>query len=296
MAPTRRCAFLTTDALGDYVTDDTLAIAPLQARGWAVDLVPWQAVVDWTPYEAVVIRSPWDYHQHLDAFLGVLATIDASPARLLNPLDTVRWNSSKTYLRDLAAAGVPVVPTMWLDAWSPDALPRLFDHFETDRLVVKPVVSASAEDTYPVHRDEQAGPLAGTLARVFASRAAMAQPFLDAIVQEGEFSVCYFGGAYSHTICKTPAPGDFRVQEEHGGHIQHVEPPLALRACADQVMQHLRPDLCYARIDLVRAAPSAFAVMEVELIEPSLYLRLDPAAPDRFATAFDTVMQRVTPR
>lgn len=287
----RRCAFLTTDRLDGFVTYDHLLIEPLARRGWAVDEVPWRTDTDWGAYDAVVIRSAWDYQRDPDDFLAALDAIDRSTARLENPLALVRWNLRKTYLRDLEARGLPVVPTRWLPHLSPADLPRLFDTFGTDEVVVKPVVGANADDTFRLSRGQP--PEAALTA--FAERTCMAQPFVRAVVEEGEFSLFHFGGAYSHAILKTPASGDFRVQEEHGGLIRAVTPEPALRALADAVLAALGPAPLYARTDFVRS-DTGFALMEVELIEPSLYFPYNAASPERFASAFAARMNsEITP-
>ena len=277
----RRCAFLTTGSLENFVTYDHLLHEPLAECGWQVDEVPWRADVEWNTYEVVVVRSPWDYQDDPEQFWSVLEAIDRSAARLENPLELMRWNLQKTYLRDLETQGFPIVPTRWLDRLAPDALPALFDAFGADEIVVKPVVGANADDTFRLTRDAATDEVMAA----FADRACLAQPFVQAVVDEGEFSLFYFGETYSHTILKTPTPGDFRVQEEHGGPIRAVEPEPALRAVSDVVFAALAPRPLYARTDFVRL-PTGFALMEVELIEPSLYFPYDPASPARFADAF----------
>ncbi|MEM8556212.1 MAG: hypothetical protein AAGG50_00045 [Bacteroidota bacterium] len=283
-----RCAFLTMADPTGFVIDDDLAIAPLDALGWHVDRVPWTADADWDAFDIVIIRSPWDYQHHAAAFLAVLDRIEASAARLENPAALVRWNLDKGYLRDLDAQGHAIVPTVWsdgLDAAVGGMLDSAFDRFDTDQLIVKPTVSANADDTFWLKRDGLAEALRVTLAETFRDRACMVQPFVPAVVSEGEFSLFYFAGAYSHTILKTPKPRDFRVQEEHGGLIRAVHPEPTLRAQADAVVAMLSPAPLYARADFVRMPDGTFAVMELELIEPALYLRMDADAPERFARA-----------
>jgi glutathione synthase/RimK-type ligase-like ATP-grasp enzyme len=281
----RSCAFLTMDDIGSFVTYDDDLHAPLAARGWRAEPVSWRADADWDAYEAVVIRSPWDYQDDPAAFLAVLEAIDASSARLLNPLDIVRWNLDKRYLRDLDARGLPVVPTAWPHAPDAAALGGFFGALGADEIVVKPVVGAGAADTFRLRADGPPEALAEA-ARAFVGRHAMVQPFVQSVVSEGEFSVFSFGGAVSHTILKTPKAADFRVQEEHGGLIRGVAPEPALLRAADAALAWLDPPLLYARVDLVRLADGRFAIMELELIEPSLYFPYGPGSAERFAEAF----------
>lgn len=291
--PMRRCAFLTMDDPTGFTVDDDLAIGPLADLGWSVDKVSWRADADWSAYEAVVIRSPWDYFETpatLDAFLVVLERIDASTALLLNGLGAVRWNVRKTYLREVEAAGVPVIPTVWRERLGPGEAAGLFDAVGSDEIVVKPTLGANASGAFRLTRD---APRAAEVEAYYADTPLMAQPFVASVVDEGEFSVFAFGGRVAHTILKTPKPRDFRVQEEHGGRITSVTPEPELLAAAqaafDAADARVGEALLYARADLVRApagSPDGFWVMEVELVEPALYFRMDAEAPRRFAAAF----------
>jgi len=279
-----RCAFLSLDDLTGYVCDDTLAMAALEAVGWDVDTRSWRAVgVDWGRYAAVVIRSTWDYQQHPADFLAALEAIDASGTRLLNGLATVRWNCSKRYLAELQDCGIPIVPSAWPDGLDAGRLDACFDRFDTRRLVVKPLVGANGMDTFRLDRGDALA-MASAVAR-FGTGACVVQPFMPAIVDEGEYSLFFFDNEYSHAVLKTPAPADFRVQEEHGGRIVPVEPePLLVRRARD-VLDAVGGRLLYARVDCVRTADGDLALMELELIEPSLYFRMDAGSPRRFADA-----------
>ncbi len=279
------------DVLGDFVVDDALAHEPLGSLGWEVSEVPWRQPADWDRFDAVVVRSTWDYVESPRAFLSVLEQVEASRAVLLNPLDLIRWNLAKTYLRDLAGRGVDTVPTIW-GRGRPD-LDALVHRLGSDRLVLKPEVGANAVHTFVVSQSEP-GPSPAELAVAFAHRPWMAQPFVDSVVSEGEFSLFFFDGAYSHCVLKTPAPGDFRVQEEHGAAIESVDPEPRLLRAATRAVAVLPAQPLYARVDLVRHG-AGFHVMELELVEPSLYLRMDPRAPTRFARAFHEWMARGGP-
>lgn len=286
----RSIAFLTMDSLEGFVAYDHLAIEPLARRGFCVAEIPWRCKnVSWDDYELVVIRSPWDYQQDPDAFLSVLEEIHASRAGLQNELRTVRWNIHKTYLRDLLSRGIHIVPTVWLDRLDSDALPHLFRELGCRQIVVKPVVGANADDTFLIDSDPAGAAHVAALAR-FSQRELMVQPFVESVVSTGEYSLFYFGGAYSHSILKTPKSQDFRVQEEHGGFIRSVRPQEDLIAAAGRVMHVLDVPTLYVRVDLVRLPDGCPALMELELIEPSLYLPFDQDAPERFADAVVRLM------
>ena len=274
------------DDLGHYVADDELAIAPLAGLGWQVETVSWRdETVDWNDYESVIIRTPWDYQRDPEAFLRVLEAIDSSSARLENSIDIVCWNLKKTYLRELEEKGVNIVPTIWKDKGIVEGDVREWlDHFGTGEVVIKPIVSATAEFTYRLSE------FSPELTEIFPNREYMVQPFMPEIVREGEFSLFYFSGKYSHTILKTPKQLDFRVQEEHGGIIRAVEPSRKLRFIAEHILQFIPSQPLYARIDLVRDGRDSFALMELELIEPALYFRMDGQSPVRFAEALDVRM------
>ena len=281
-----RLAFLTLEDRQGFVIDDALAIEELGRRGLAVDEVPWRRPVDWRAWDAVVVRTPWDYQHDLAGFLAVLDAIVAAGVRVANPPALIRWNAHKTYLRELAGAGVATVPTRWGQGITTDELRAIGEGH-----VLKPVVGANADDTYRLDAGLEPATAVAIAAR-FADRPWMLQPFVPSIVTEGEHSLFFFGGAFSHAIVKRPAPGDFRVQEEHGGEIRASTPAVDLRAAADQVLAALvaRADGAaplQARVDLVRLDDGTPALMELEAIEPSLYFRMHPDAPRRFADAVE---------
>ncbi len=282
----RRCAFLTMRDIGDYVTYDHLLIPAMQTAGWQVDMVVWQDEVDWDQYALVIIRTPWDYFDHQQAFLVVLERIEQSRARLENPLDIVRWNIDKRYLQELQRRGCPIVPTLFAGQLTAADVEAAFAEFDCDSLVIKPTVSASAINTFPVKRQFWQTQQADILP-VFQNRTAMLQPFVQAVTEEGEYSLFYFAGQLSHVILKTPKAGDFRVQEEYGSQLQRIVPESALVKAGQQAIDALGKTLLYARVDLVRLADGSFALMELELIEPSLYFNMDPDSAQRFVTRLE---------
>ncbi|MGZ5004883.1 MAG: ATP-grasp domain-containing protein [Chthoniobacterales bacterium] len=279
-----RIAFLSADNLEGYVIDDDLCYGPLRELGWQPETISWRkADVDWTQFVCAIIRSTWDYQRNLPAFLAAMDRI-AAAARLANPIDIVRWNANKIYLRDLEKRGARIAPTIWKEPGvEPREIADWFREFETNELVIKPTVSANAENTVRLTKGQT---LPATSLAVFAEQAYMLQPFMPGIAEEGEFSLFYLHGNFSHAILKTPKPHDFRVQEEHGGIIRAVKPTPELLAAGEKVMRLLDETLLYARVDFVRDGDD-FALMELELIEPSLYLRMDENAPANFATAIN---------
>ncbi len=284
----RRIAFLSMDSLDEFVFDDDLAIDPLKNLGWEVESVSWRADDDWSRFDSVVIRTPWDYQAAPDEFLKVLVDIERV-TKLENPLPIVRWNLPKTYLREIQDQGVAIVPTRWGEPGTALDIPIHVEAFSADEFIVKPIVSANAQHTYWLTKKSLQKHMP-ELQDVFAARAYMVQPFLRNVIDEGEFSLFYFNRHYSHTILKTPEKGDFRVQEEHGGIIQAVVPEPELLDAGQRAIANL-PNLLYARADFVRDG-STFLLMELELIEPALYFRMDPLSAERFARAFDERMRQ----
>lgn len=281
----KQLAFLTLNDPGDFVMDDQHAMAPLAALGWNTSVVAWrQTRVPWRDYSAVLIRSTWDYWDDVGGFLAVLDSID-NATRLANPLPLVRWNLAKTYLRELENKGIRIVPTLWPERLDAASLANLCDQLASDEVVIKPVVGANGVDAFRLARDLGREPWAQITARV-RQRRFMVQAFMPAILNEGEYSLMFFNGEFSHAILKVPARGEFRSQEERGAAIHPVIPETALLHAARRALATIATPL-YARIDMVRDPNNDFAVMEFELIEPSLYLRTDPDAPLRFARAVD---------
>jgi hypothetical protein len=283
------------DNYEEFEVYDYLLFEPLKELGWHAEEVSWRNdKVDWNSYDAVIIRSPWDYQDDPQAFLKVLQKIEESDAVLENKLDIVKWNIDKTYLRDLESKGIEIVPSLWFDTFSPDLFPTVFSDLESREIVIKPTVSAGADDTFRIHQSNY-DVFVEDLETAFADRPFLVQPFMDNITAEGEFSVFFFGDTYSHTILKTPKTDDFRVQEEHGGRLTLVEPEEDLLKTARTMRDMIDPEPLYTRADYVRTADNTFALMELELIEPSLYFNMDPESPKRFAKVFHDWMTKKLP-
>lgn len=281
-----RLTILTEDRLPDLTDDDRLLLPALRARG--LDPIPasWSdPAVDWARSGAVLVRSPWDYYLRPAEFSTFLDRLEAAGPQVLNPIPTLRANADKRYLPALAQAGAPIIPTLLLDsadlpAW-PGALPW-------PEAVIKPAVSGNAVDTARLSAAEWPA-----ICQIPRAGRWLVQPYLPEIEAAGEVSLIYLGGAFSHAVRKIPAPGDFRVQADYGGRYAAITPDPALRAAADRVLAAARacpgcalPDapLTYARVDGVETA-EGFLLMELELLEPNLFLAWHPEAPERLAAA-----------
>ncbi len=274
------------DSLHEFECYDHLLIAPFNKNGWAIDTVSWRnETIDWNSYDTVIIRSCWDYQQNPDQFLSVLHKIEQSSARLANPLNLVEWNISKTYLKELKEQDIPVVPTLWKSTFHIGHLSSYFTALGAEEIIIKPAIGANADFTFRLKRSEVKKAIP-KLEEIFNDMPFLVQPFILNILDEGEYSLFYLNNSFSHAILKTPEQGDFRVQEEHGGKLQLVEPNSQLLQLGKKTMQALPGRPLYARIDFVRNG-SSFLLMEVELIEPSLYFNMDPASPRRFVDAFE---------
>jgi glutathione synthase/RimK-type ligase-like ATP-grasp enzyme len=278
---TLRVAILTPDpdgALGGTRWPSILArlVAPLEAAGLAVESPAWTKAGDLTRFDLVLPLLAWGYHREGD-WQGQVASWQAEGVRLRNPPDVLRWNADKSYLPRLAEAGAPIVPTRFVEHLDEAALREAARAFGTDRLIVKPRVSAGAFQTIRWSR--------GTSLAGGPDRAAMIQPYLPDIESGGEPSLIYLGGAFSHAVSKRPRPGDFRVQPEYDSAIAPYAPlPDELEA-AEAAVKAAGADLLYARVDLVRGLDGRPVLMELELVEPDLYLEYHAAAPGRFADA-----------
>lgn len=251
--------------------------APLRAAGATVEGRPWTAPGDLTGFARVLPLMAWGYYRQPDLWRRTVDGWAAAGVPVANPPAVLRWNADKAYLARLAEAGAPVVPTLAVERLDGDALDAARARFGTDTLVVKPTVSAGAFQTLRLRPGD---PLDGTPAG-----AALIQPYLSAVEAEGELSLVFLGGRFSHALAKVAAPGDFRVQPEWGGRLRPVVPDAAALDAAAAVLATVAEPLLYARIDLVRDGEGRPRLMEAELIEPDLYLGLDPEAPARFARA-----------
>ena len=257
-------------------------VAALAAAGVDAATAPWDDdTVDWAGADLVVVRTTWDYTERLAEFLAWAGRV-AAATRLENPVEVIRWNSHKAYLVELADAGVPVVPTRLVRRGDPDPSAALAAT-GPGPLVVKPAVGAGGRGAHRGSAVELADPLAA----LCAAGDALVQPAVPGIDRDGEVSLVYLGGRCSHAVRKLPAAGGFLVHERHGGRIEDHEPTARELAVAEAALACSPAPVPAGRVDLVRIDGEP-VVMELELIEPELFLRRAPAAAGALATALIT--------
>jgi glutathione synthase/RimK-type ligase-like ATP-grasp enzyme len=246
--------------------------AGLGARGTVTD-IDWRAPLETlAQFDAAILGTPWDYTEAKDEFLIRLGELEQAGVTVCNPLAVVRWNSDKLYLKELSERGAVTIPTLWPERAGPADVLAAFDHFNTDRVVVKRRVGAGAIGQDSFSRDNPPP------ANWSIEQAAMVQPFLPAIQSEGEQSFIFIDGILSHALLKRAAGGDYRIQTLYGGVELPLDPAPTDRAAAEAVLALLpfdQPPL-YARIDMVRLEDGRLAVIEAELIEPYLYPEQGP--------------------
>jgi glutathione synthase/RimK-type ligase-like ATP-grasp enzyme len=274
-----RLALATSAELAGIHPDDVHLAASLRHLGIEPVSCTWtDPGLDWTSFDAVLIRTTWDYFQRYDEFLRWL---DALPVPTINRRDVLRWNADKRYLLELEARGVPGIPSQV--ASHADLRGVLAAHAGRD-VVVKPTVSGGAWHSVRGVVDTPA--FATALAQLPADLDYLVQPFVPEVVGAGEWSLLYFDGAYSHAVVKRAKPGDYRVQAVHGGSVEACEPDATIREASDRALAAVAAlghgDHAYARVDGV-VVDGRFLVMELEMIEPALFLAGRPDAAERFA-------------
>jgi len=276
-------ALATSSKYSNLTDDDRLLVEPLSRHGIRTEPAIWNdPSYDWASCCAVIIRSCWDYHLQPGKFICWVTELESAKIPVYNSVGLVRWNANKSYLRELEAKGVEIVPTFWADDGDLIDLPERLRELGWHNAVVKPRISATAYRTQLVSaEDAEAGQaLFDDLRR---SAGVMVQKFMEGIATEGEWSLMFFSGAYSHAVLKKPKRGDFRVQNDFGGTARLADPPPHVLQSAIRAVNAVDSTL-YARVDGV-VDSGRLLLMELELIEPALFLSDDPVAPTRFADA-----------
>lgn len=272
---------VTYDKYPQLTRDDGLLRDKLEALGHTVRPVLWRdPSVVWEQADVVVIRSPWDYMEHVGEFWSFLHRLEGHP-RVLNSPALMCWNLDKVYLAELESRGVPIVPTVFVAAGETVDVHEVAQGRGWGEVVVKPTVSGGAWRTQRV--GEGCWMEGQSLLESCRDRGMLIQQFIPTITR-GEISLVYFGGEFSHAVRKIPRTGEFRIQEEFGGFLHAYTPTREEMMAADRVMANLPEGPAYARVDLVLGETDEVLLGEVEVVEPSLYLAFCPDAAHTFAT------------
>lgn len=300
-----RLAIVTCEPKENQGYEDDKLVQSLEMLGASAERVAWTEDVDWSRFATAVIRTTWDYHLRFEQFQDWLTRAE-SMTRVLNEPGLIRWNWNKGYLIDLADKGVPIVPTL---LWSVGqkafrsagdisligrVMPGLCgkgsascneggDLDRTERVVIKPTIGSTAFGSGHFGR-EQVDQANAHLSRLLKKGDALIQPFMGSIQTEGELSLVYFDGAYSHAVLKTPPEGEYRSQSEFGGTYKAVEPNTNAVEVAELALKALDTTPVFARVDMV-LDEGFYKLMELELIEPELFIPLRAEASDRLARA-----------
>jgi glutathione synthase/RimK-type ligase-like ATP-grasp enzyme len=256
-----KIALLTSKDLPNLIEEEGLMIEALSRHGIDSEILIWNEDHNWAAFDAVLVRTTWDYIKFPEDFANKLKEI-SEQTKLINPLDTILWNMDKSYLLELTSK-MPVVETLKYLEFTEDNWSEALAKFNND-MVVKPMIGASGYDTFHVQDFNQ------MQFSALKGRAVLAQKFIPSIKTEGEYSFLYFGGEFSHAIQKTPTNNEFRIQEEHGGVYRPYDPSVEeIENCREMIQKASRPHF-YARVDVVRDEKQ-MKLMELELIEPQLF-------------------------
>lgn len=272
----------TCESIPNLTEDDQALIGPLADCGIQARAAVWSdRSVPWHKADAVLVRSCWDYHLRLEEFLGWIAELEQAGVRVWNRPAMLRGNADKIYLRELERKGVSIVPTLWPEAGF--ELQQELRERNWKKAVVKPRVSATAHRTV-LTAAEEADSAQALVDELRHGPGVMVQEYLEEVNTRGEWSLIFFAGQFSHAVIKTPKAGDFRVQHDFGGSETVASAPDSLIQAAGRVIAAAESTPLYARVDGVESA-GQFLLMELELIEPALFLRLAEGAAERFAEA-----------
>ncbi len=273
-----RIALVTCERPIERDDDLDFLVPALKRRGVDVETPGWSnPAVDWGSFDIAMISSTWDYFERQDEFRDWIRDVDAR-TRLINPRSLVEWNLDKRYLLELEAAGVPTIPTVWTEPDGVAVSAAEIADLGWETVVIKPVIDLGARNLVRVEAD-----LVEQMLGAF-DVPTMAQPYLPSVATEGELSLVYVDGELAHSLRKLPARGDFRVQPQYGGTHEAEEFGSVVREIAAESVAVAPSMPLYARVDVV-GTDDGPAIIELELIEPALYIDVAPPTAERIADA-----------
>ena len=264
--------------------EDGMVLTALQRQGLRARRLAWDDPgVTWSDARSALFRSTWDYFERLPTFNSWLERC-AKQTRLFNDISLIRWNLDKRYLSQLQQSAVHTVDTHYIEKGAPQTLRQQLDDQGWDDAILKPAVSGAARHTYRIEL-AAAKSLECLYAELIQQEAMLLQPMQRNVLTHGELSLIVIDGRFSHAIRKTPKPGDFRVQDDHGGQVAAHQASAAEIAFAEAAVRAVPFDVLYARVDMIYDNHERLAIMELEMIEPELFFRFRPQAADELAAA-----------
>lgn len=278
-----KIALLTCERLPDLMPDDQLLIPELAKHNITAQAVVWDdATISWTDFDYLIFRNTWDYFEKENKFNTWLHTIKKLGIKTLNSLAIIQQNKHKFYLRDLEKQGIPIIPTIFLEKTEQLQLSEILpNHWK--KAVIKPAFSGGSYQT-EVFNSSDIQKINQQYQPIAAEKELLLQAFMPEIETEGETSFIFFNKKFSHAINKKPVEGEFRIQVQFGGKYTSIQPSIALIQQAQKVVDTFSSDVLYARVDGI-IINNQLQLMEIECLEPDLYLSYSEGALQRFVDA-----------
>lgn len=266
----------------NVLLEDELIIKALKKRGLKAVRWAWDSKdVDWSEGKYLLFRATWDYHHRLEEFSDWLDKTEKK-STFINAISTIRWNLDKHYLFELASKGVNIAKSQVVKKGSEMSLRDAFINFGQDEIVLKPIISAGGRHTYRI-KENGIEELEKIYSSLLENEDLIIQEFQQNVPISGEISLMFFGTKYSHSILKLAKKGDFRVQDDFGGSFHDHEASAEEITFAKHAIEQVHPIPVYGRVDVFRDNRGQLALAELELIEPELWFRNNPAAADMLA-------------
>lgn len=272
----------------DILTEDRLVLEALTAKGYRVGRKSWSDPdFDWSTTKTVIFRTTWDYFYRFKEWQAWL-TSTSQVTQMINPYALIQWNMDKHYLSDLEERGINIPESRFIEVGEQTSLSALLQETGWTNCILKPCISGTARHTYKLNAENIAAH-EDIFQDLITKEAMLLQPFLHKIVEKGEVSMVVIGGQFTHAVLKVAQDGDFRVQCDFGGSVHHYEPSDAEMAFAEKAVAACDPQPLYARVDIIEDNNNELAVIELEMIEPELWFRLNPQAAEVLADAIQLV-------
>lgn len=272
------------DFTADLLKEDRLLTTALEKRGLKVTRTNWDNPdFDWSSTGHVIFRTPWDYFSRFDEFFPWMERA-SKVTKFINPLETVMWNIDKHYMLDLEKEGINMPATVFVEIGDERSLREITEATGWDEFILKPAISGGAWHTYRINK-EGIDKHEDIFRELINDKSMLLQEYQNSITVEGEVSYMVLGGQFTHAILKKSAPGDYRVQANHGGSLHEYEPSAEEIRFAEDVISKCKEEIVYARVDVLRDNDNRLSLCELEVFEPELWFRKHNPAVEVFADA-----------